>query len=97
MLSWKLTIRVCQDKLSLAATLEVLCVYLLSKASKPQQSDQPDVGRQHELPIRFVQKYEHLVWLSALANNHLVAVEVRQEAIDSQLPPTLRQKKFGVM
>ena len=48
-------------------------------------------------------KYDHLVHLDAFGpvdesgTPGLVAVEVRPESLESQLPPSLRQKKFGAM
>lgn len=54
-------------------------------------------------PMTVTKKYEHLVFLDSLDGDSgasppaLVAVEVRPESLESQLPPTLRQKKFGAM
>ena len=53
-------------------------------------------------PMTFTKKYEHLVFLDSLDSDAssppaLVAVEVRPDSLESQLPPTLRQKKFGAM
>jgi hypothetical protein len=47
-------------------------------------------------------KYKHLVHLAALepaedGRPSLVAVEVRPETLEAQLPASLRQKKFGAM
>ena len=55
-----------------------------------------------ELAMRVTKKYEHLVHLAALGSGDdsgpvLVAVEVRPETLEAQLPPSLRQKKFGAM
>ena len=55
-----------------------------------------------QLAMRVTKKYEHLVHLAALGSSDdsgpvLVAVEVRPEALEAQLPPSLRQKKFGAM
>ena len=47
--------------------------------------------------VRITRKYEHLVHLGALSDGALVAVEVRPQSIEEQLPPSLRQKKFGAM
>ena len=47
--------------------------------------------------LRMSRKYEHLVSLHHLAGDELVAVEVRPSLIESQLPPSLKQKKFGVL
>ena len=47
--------------------------------------------------VRITRKYEHLVHLGALSDGALVAVEVRPQSIEGQLPPSLRQKKFGAM
>ena len=45
--------------------------------------------------LRMSRKYEHLVSLHHLAGDELVAVEVKPSLIESQLPPSLKQKKFG--
>ena len=45
--------------------------------------------------LRLSRKYEHLVSLHHLAGDELVAVEVKPSLIESQLPPSLKQKKFG--
>jgi len=45
--------------------------------------------------LRMSRKYEHLVSLHHLAGDEIVAVEVKPGAIESQLPPSLKQKKFG--
>ena len=59
-----------------------------------------------QLAMTITKKYEHLVHLASVENEvargddatpTLVAVEVRAESIESQLPPSLRQKKFGAM
>ena len=47
--------------------------------------------------VRITRKYEHLLHLGVLADGALVAVEVRPQSIEEQLPPSLRQKKFGAM
>ena len=47
--------------------------------------------------VRITRKYEHLLYLGALSDGALVAVEVRPQSIEEQLPPSLRQKKFGAM
>ena len=47
--------------------------------------------------LRMSRKYEHLVSLHHLAGDELVAVEVKPSLIESQLPPSLKQKKFGVL
>ena len=52
--------------------------------------------------MRVTKKYEHLVHLAALVPSEeneptLVAVEVKPEALEAQLPPSLRQKRFGAM
>ena len=45
--------------------------------------------------LRMSRKYEHLLSLHHLAGDEIVAVEVKPGAIESQLPPSLKQKKFG--
>jgi len=45
--------------------------------------------------LRMSRKYQHLVSLHHLTADQLVAVEVKPGVIESQLPPSLKQKKFG--
>ncbi len=42
-------------------------------------------------------KYEHLVYLGPLSDGSLILVEVRPRAFEEQLPPSLKQKKYGAM
>ena len=46
--------------------------------------------------LRMSRKYDHLVSLHHLGGDELVAVEVKPSLIESQLPPSLKQKKFGL-
>ena len=45
--------------------------------------------------LRMSRKFDHLVSLHHLDKDEVVAVEVKPSAIESQLPPSLKQKKFG--
>ena len=45
--------------------------------------------------LRMSRKYEHLLSLHHLGNDEIVAVEIKPGMIESQLPPSLKQKKFG--
>jgi U3 small nucleolar RNA-associated protein 4 len=54
-------------------------------------------GEYNTKHMRITKKYEHLIYLGLLADDKLVAVEVRPQSIEEQLPPSLRQKKFGAM
>ena len=54
--------------------------------------------------LRLSKRYEHLAFLGTLIpeNNDdltapIVAVEVKPQVFESQLPPSMRQKKFGAM
>ena len=61
--------------------------------------------------MRITKKYEHLVYFGSqnmpTANNDkenknitqptVVAVEVKPQFLESQLPPSVRRKKFGAM
>lgn len=54
--------------------------------------------------LRMSKRYEHLVFLDTLPPENtdditcpLVAVEVKPQVLESQLPPSIRQKKFGAM
>jgi len=45
--------------------------------------------------LRMSRKYDHLMALHHLAGDEIVAVEVKPSVLESQLPPSLKQKKFG--
>jgi len=45
--------------------------------------------------LRMSRKYDHLLSLHHLAGDEIVAVEVKPGVLESQLPPSLKQKKFG--
>merc|ERR1712025_831123 len=46
--------------------------------------------------LRLSRKFDHLLSLHHLDKDEIVAVEVKPSVIESQLPPSLKQKKFGV-
>lgn len=48
-----------------------------------------------DLRLKFSKKIEHFVHLSRLSNGELVAVGVNPVTLLEQLPPSMRQKKFG--
>lgn len=55
--------------------------------------DEPPVA---ELRLKFSKKFEHFVHLSRLSDDgELVAVGVNPVTLIEQLPPSMRQKKFG--
>ncbi|XP_050301623.1 U3 small nucleolar RNA-associated protein 4 homolog [Anthonomus grandis grandis] len=54
-----------------------------------------DCGNGDSLNITTIQKYKHLVHLSTLSENELVAVEVNPLSILEKLPPAFAQKSFG--
>ena len=45
--------------------------------------------------LRMSRKYDHLLSLHLLAEDEIVAVEVKPGVLEGQLPPSLKQKKFG--
>ena len=45
--------------------------------------------------LRMSRKFDHLVSLHHLDKDEIVAVEVKPSCIENQLPPSLKQKKFG--
>lgn len=45
--------------------------------------------------LRMSRKYDHLLSLHHLAGDEIVAVEVKPGVLEGQLPPSLKQKKFG--
>ncbi len=58
------------------------------------------VSTPKSLSMTVTKKYEYLVHLAAIDADSipaLVAIEIRPETLESHLPPTLRQKKFGAM
>ena len=66
--------------------------------SKQARDGETTTTKKHDVrQVRITRKYEHLVHLGALSDGALVAVEVRPQSIEEQLPPSLRQKKFGAM
>lgn len=65
------------------------------KKEKRQKNGSHNTGPVSQLP-KLLSKYEHLVYLGAMGED-LVAVEVKAQSIEAQLPPSLRQKKFGAM
>ena len=45
--------------------------------------------------LRMSRKYDHLLSLNHLVGDEVVAVEIKPSILESQLPPSLKQKKFG--
>jgi len=45
--------------------------------------------------LRMTRKFQHLLHFEHLEQDEVVAVEVKPVAIEDQLPPSLKQKKFG--
>eukprot|EP00095_Tigriopus_kingsejongensis_P002112 snap_masked-scaffold447_size167621-processed-gene-0.5 protein:Tk02112 transcript:snap_masked-scaffold447_size167621-processed-gene-0.5-mRNA-1 annotation:"Cirhin" len=62
----------------------------------PKVKKAPEGRKGSQLEAKLMSKYEHLIHLSAMGDD-LVAVEVKAHTIEEQLPPNLRQKKFGAM
>lgn len=50
-----------------------------------------------EALVTCVKKFEHLAFLRPLSDGSLVAVEIRPRSFEEQLPPSLKQKKYGAM
>ncbi|OXU18958.1 hypothetical protein TSAR_000015 [Trichomalopsis sarcophagae] len=46
--------------------------------------------------IQVVKKYKHLVYLDWISSSEMVAVEVNPTSLSEKLPPTLKQKWFGM-
>nr|CAD7418593.1 unnamed protein product [Timema poppensis] len=46
--------------------------------------------------FHFIKKYKHLVHLEWLVGEELVAVEVSPASLAEKLPPSLKQKKYGM-
>ena len=78
-----------------------------SKQAKKEDSKnnkKSDVENLRKSVLRMSKRYEHLVFLATLAPENdedltspLVAIEVKPQVLQSQLPPSLRKKKFGAM
>ncbi|TRY62961.1 hypothetical protein TCAL_04923 [Tigriopus californicus] len=66
-----------------------------TKKERKEKNGLYNPGQVASIP-KLLSKYEHLVYLGAI-DEALVAVEVKAQSIEAQLPPSLRQKKFGVM
>lgn len=49
----------------------------------------------NHLHLKLIKRFEHFVHLSWLSAKELVAVGVNPVTLIEQLPPTMRQKKFG--
>lgn len=45
--------------------------------------------------LRMSRKYNHLVSFTHLSGDEVIAIEVKPNTIEEQLPPSLKQKKFG--
>ncbi|XP_067207105.1 U3 small nucleolar RNA-associated protein 4 homolog isoform X2 [Linepithema humile] len=54
------------------------------------------LSSQFQHAFQVTKKYKHLVYLNWLNNEELVAVEVNPASLTEKLPPTLKQKFFGV-
>ncbi len=59
--------------------------------------DEKDDDDDEVTTVRFVKKYEYLAHLCPLSDGSLVAVEIRPRTFTEQLPPSLKQKKYGTM
>ena len=81
---------------------------VLPTASKQAKTDKKsknqDLNDISKSVLRLSKRYEHLVFLGALEAENmedmsqpLVAVEVKPHVLEQQLPPSIRQKKFGAM
>lgn len=67
----------------------------LQNGDAHDDDDEPPVA---ELRLKFSKKFEHFVHLSRLSNDgELIAVGVNPVTLIEQLPPSMRQKKFGAV
>lgn len=59
--------------------------------------DNSSDGKVAELKLRFQKHYEHFVHLSRLSQNgnEMIAVGVNPVTLIEQLPPSMRQKRYG--
>ncbi|EFN88628.1 U3 small nucleolar RNA-associated protein 4 homolog [Harpegnathos saltator] len=87
------------------------CIYVVEKISEPEQK-KPKLAMckkgkftgktsspaswQTNYGFRIIKKYKHLVSLNWLNDKELVMVEVNPTSLTKNLPPTLKQKFFGV-
>ena len=74
------------------------------QAKTDKKTKNQDLNHISKEVLRLSKRYEHLVFLGALkaenmedATCPLVAVEVKPQVLERQLPPSIRQKKFGAM
>ncbi|KAJ8686698.1 hypothetical protein QAD02_022492 [Eretmocerus hayati] len=61
---------------------------------KEESSTNSSTQSQHA--IRVVKKYKHLVYFGWINKTEMVAVEVNPTSLSEKLPPTLKQKRFGM-
>ncbi|XP_043480548.1 U3 small nucleolar RNA-associated protein 4 homolog [Leptopilina heterotoma] len=71
------------------------------KIAKLENGDSRDdsnsgLGTQSHHMFQIVKKYKHLVHLDWLNDEEMVAVEVNPISLTEKLPPTLKQKSFGM-
>jgi len=68
---------------------------LVSASSLSPSSGKEGGGDLASCGLRMSRKYNHLVAFKHLTGDEVVAVEVKPATIEAQLPPSLKQKKFG--
>ncbi|XP_058803857.1 U3 small nucleolar RNA-associated protein 4 homolog isoform X2 [Phymastichus coffea] len=61
---------------------------------KEESSTSSSTSSQHTIQV--VKKYKHLVHLGWMSSSELIAVEVNPTSLCEKLPPTLKQKWFGM-
>lgn len=74
----------------------------VNKSSRNSADSVKGVNNKESCQIRIKNKYEHLLFMGCVRSRdgkgqEFVAVEVKPSTIAEQLPPSLKQKKFGVM
>ncbi len=83
------------DDVSISVIYRQISNFKRSPSRKKYPKKSGETTREEETKVTIIKKYEHLAFLDKMANGNLVAVEVKPLALQEQLPPSLKQKKFG--
>ena len=92
------------DRPALMNTSAVPSASKQSKKETSKDSKKIDTETMKKSVLRLSKRYEYLVFMGTLIPENdeeltspLVAVEVKPQVLQSQLPPSMRRKKFGAM
>ena len=92
------------DRHSFVNDIEKMAPAAKKKVTKSNEKSSKKESNQSVHVLRLSKRYEQLAFLGTLFPENkddlispLVAVEVKPQVFESQLPPSMRQKKFGTM